>query len=286
MLILTHEADTMLKMAASYESGLEVGGFGHTRISDNGEDIICDAIYIPPQEVQAAHTDIKGPGEAGGDGQLEAAMFHWSTLCRQCGVHRDLHEGIEHDFEPQSWVDNRLWWHSHGTIGASPSATDDSTLHKLARLLGGWSVGLVINSKHERYAWAAVHEGPLAAHFKIEFGTYRQDMPELQERVNEMMKEVKRKVWASSTYQGNGNFTRGGTGPTTGTSSGHQTAHPNDAGHVPGNNVRRIPRSPMTGTKAIKDMSPAEFQAFLAEQGLEELPLLPAGGRGGYDHGD
>ena len=254
MLILTYEVNRALSYAADFKPGIEVGGFGHTTLAENGIDIIVDDIFIPPQTVQSAHTDIKGPGEQGGDGMLETAIRHWAFKCKWCYKALGEHDGADHEFEGQAWSDNRLWWHSHGKIGATPSATDDGTLQKLARLLDGWCAGLVINSAGDRHPWASVYRAPFnLITQKLEFGVYKEERLDIKERVDAMMAHVEEKVWS---YQGNSQGAKGGTGTS--------NSPPN---------VRRLPQRTSTPTgKRIIDLPTDEFAKWLeSEEG--RVPL-------------
>lgn len=202
MLILTPRVNMMLRYAAEFNPGLEVAGFGRTEIGEDGSTIIVSDIYIPPQEVKAAHADIKGPGEEGGDGMLEAALQHFATHCRFCGGEQgERHNG--HDFAGTAWTDWRLWWHSHGKIAASPSGTDDNSLKMLAKWLDGWAVGLVINAAGERHAWAAVRTGPFNLLTQpLDVGYLREHNEELKQRIDLMMAEVKEWKYQAPPTQG------------------------------------------------------------------------------------
>ena len=257
MLICTYEVQTALRYAAEHNSGLEVGGFGRTHIADNGEDIVVSEIYIPPQVVQAGHTDIKGPGEVGGDGMMEEAVEFWASHCRFCRIHVEHHDGADHDFEGESWSDWRLWWHSHAKFGAAPSGTDDETLRKLAKLMESYYVGLVINAAGERHAWAAVFSPPFSlVTQKLEFSSYRKEELEIKERVDGMMQHVQEKKYAPATPW---------------TPPNHNGAAKSGGANSP--NLIRLPRK--GGSKSILSMSDEDFAAFV--KGEAPQLVLPAG---------
>lgn len=213
MIIATDAVNTALRYAAEFKPGLEVAGFGRTTLMENDLDILVDEIYIPPQIVQAAHADIKGPGEAGGDGMLEEFLHYIATHCHWCRGGVEEHDPEDgHDFEGEAWNNWRLWWHSHGKLEAKPSATDDDSLRKLARLLGGWSVGLVINAAGARHAWAAVHQPPFNVLLQhTDFTYYQHELPEVKRRIEEMMERVEEKKYTPPTnnWQGNPSPTYG-----------------------------------------------------------------------------
>ena len=268
MLILTLDANASLRYAANFNPGLEVGGFGHTFINANG-DIVCDEIYIPPQVVQTGHTDIKGPEEEGGSEMLDTAQRYIATHCGVCRGevfdHGELHR--DHEYLPESWDNWRLWWHSHGKLGVTPSGTDHNTLFSLARWWNDWSVGLVIDSAGNRHAWAAV-VNPFRLDQEIPFGVHFYESPTCEQRVAEMMSHVEEKKWG---YQG---------APNQG--NGRSSSSPNGAsptGTGTGGGTSKLPRQKLRagvlpgGKTSIIDLTEEEFKQFI-EDNAEELEKI------------
>ena len=252
MLVVTHEVNTALRYAATHNSALEVGGFGRTHLSENGLDVVVDEIYIPPQVVQAGHTNIKGPHEEGGDGMLEEAMRYFATHCKHCRHSWEDHEGQDHGFEGEAWTDWRLWWHSHGKMGVTPSHTDTSTLAGHARLLDGWAVGLVIDASGGRHAWAAVSV-PFKKEFDIEFGYYPYEDPVIRERVAALMEHVQERKWEPQSYGYRG---------------------PNQGNGKSGGAKGKIPLlSRRKNNKPIMAMTDEEFKEWMREEGYEAVEL-------------
>ena len=174
-LLLTPEVNEMINLAARHTRSLEVGGFGHIREVNGNEDIIVDDIFIPPQTVQSAHTDIEVEG-------LDALMRHAASLNQTV----------------DEW---RLWWHSHSTMKAYASGTDESTLKGQAHWLGSWAVGLTVNVDGDRYCWLNT-DAPFKLVLKdLPVGIYHPivEDPSLKELVDSMMKDVKSR-WGG--YQG------------------------------------------------------------------------------------
>ena len=252
MLVVTFNVNLALRYAAQHNSGLEVGGFGRTQVTEAG-DIICNEVYIPPQVVQSGHTDIKGPDEPGGEEMFEDFFRYIATHCAVCRKEvGDDHARERHDFEGESWSDWRLWWHSHGRLGTTPSGTDHNTLGMIARNLNdGWAVGLVIDSAGGRHAW--VNQAfPFRLDREIDFGSYPYEDEDIKGRIEAMMERVEEKKWQQSGYGG----------PHSGNAS-----QPSQVGAIsttkPGT-ISRLPRRAGSNKKLL-EMNEEEWKEFIRE---------------------
>ena len=185
MILLTKKARQMIELAVQKEPTLEVGGFG--RVELRSGMIVVTQIFIPPQEVGTAHTDIEG---ADLRVALEALLRAGSTLSQ--------------------WS---FWWHSHCSMGVTPSGQDDSTLRLLVQEVPqlGWFAGMVTNVKGDYHGWLEVTR-PLPINTKVDVYLDEEPIPKKTvEEVDRMMEHVKRKVYtppktkAAALWQGNGN---------------------------------------------------------------------------------
>lgn len=228
----------MINRAANHNKSLEVGGFGHLMQVDDGQDIIIDDIYIPPQIVQGAHTDIDVEG-------LDALMAHAASLGQTV----------------DEW---RLWWHSHANMGAFASGQDEQTLFQQAEWFDSWAIGLTVNTKGERFAWINTHL-PFRMMMKdLPVGVYY-PMPDTRdEYIDGLMKEVK-----ARTYSGPSNPTAGrGTGSHGGTGNSYGGGHPyNNGSFRPGGHPAAAPND----EEAIAPNTPGAKARAAALSLAEEL---------------
>ena len=184
MILLTKKARQMIELAVQKEPTLEVGGFG--RVELRSGTIVVTQIFIPPQEVGAAHTDIEG---ADLRVALEALLRAGSTLSQ--------------------WS---FWWHSHCSMGVTPSGQDDSTLRLLVQEVPelGWFAGMVTNVKGDYHGWLEVTR-PLPINTKVDVYLDEEPVPrKTVEEVDRMMEHVKRKVYTppkptAALWAGSGN---------------------------------------------------------------------------------
>lgn len=170
MILLTKRARQMMELAVQAEPSLEVSGFGRAEVRD--DMIIVRSIFIPPQEVGSTHTDVEGSDLRR---TLEAFIRAGTTLAQ--------------------WP---IWWHSHCSMGVSPSAQDLETLELLAQEVPnlGWFAGIVTNVKQEYHGWLEVTK-PLPLSTKVDVFHEEEEIPKkLRAEVDKMMEQVKKKVWA------------------------------------------------------------------------------------------
>lgn len=202
-LLLTPEANEMIRRAVLHNRNLEVGGFGHMAELTDDDDIIIDDIYVPPQIVQGAHTDIDVAG-------LDALMRHAATRDQTVG----------------EW---KLWWHSHSTMKAYASGTDEATLKAQARWLESWAIGLTVNVAGDHYCWLNI-DSPFKLLMKeLPTGIWVPpvNVTDLHAQVDEWMKEVKTSRYTPPTnsYNGNGGgFRQPGSAPPVAPTPPHATA--------------------------------------------------------------
>lgn len=128
-MLITEEAKRAMRLAARYNTALEVGGFAATE--KRGDLIVVTGpLLIYPQVVKPAFTDGKA-SPMGND------AIDWLTT--------------EMAKREQSILDNRCWWHSHRTMATSPSGTDEETMRALAEWAGDWFAGVVISTDNTKW---------------------------------------------------------------------------------------------------------------------------------------
>jgi hypothetical protein len=160
----------MMALAVQKAPALEVSGFGRADIQ--GHMVVVRSIFIPPQEVDAAHTAVTGDNLRI---TLEAFIRAGTTLAQ--------------------WP---VWWHSHCSMGVMPSPQDYTTLELLAEELPdlGWFAGIVTNTKGEYHGWIEITR-PLPLSAEVDVVHDLEQVPKkLHTRVDEMMKQVKPTVYA------------------------------------------------------------------------------------------
>jgi proteasome lid subunit RPN8/RPN11 len=153
--------------AAKTSPSLEVMGVGHASIDTNG--VICmDDMIIPEQEVTPTHVDISGP----------TFMKLWDRLAREY---------------KEKWHEWCIVWHSHCSMGTSPSGTDTRALAEVVKNNLPFAVSLVVNVKGEHTAWAETTK-PFTSSVNLEVMVDEPIYPAWDERVDEWMKGVKKEV--------------------------------------------------------------------------------------------
>lgn len=133
MIHITQEAWQYIRAAVMFRPNKEVAGFGRVHLDE--DRLLVDAILVPPQEIGAAHAELE---VARGD-----LDWLWSQI-------------MQRGDQVNQW---RFWWHSHASMGTSPSGTDHNTLKMLATQFGGWACGAVFNNKLEATGWAVAPDG-------------------------------------------------------------------------------------------------------------------------------
>ena len=156
-----------LMRAANAKPTLEVLGVGHARVEDTGE-VVMDDLYIPPQKVTGASVDMSG----------DVMMRLWNDLVARYGEH---------------WHEWCIMWHSHCSMGTSPSGTDTDALANVVENNWPFAVGLVVNVKGEATAWAEIRK-PIASSFDLDVIVPQVEFNEWDEKVDEWMEKVEREV--------------------------------------------------------------------------------------------
>ena len=250
---LTADAALKLRYAVQHTPGMEVGGFGRTVVNDRQEVIVTD-IIVPPQIAGSAHTDIEVQ-------DLDELL---AFLARR----------------GESLADWRLWWHSHGRMGAFASGQDVSTLDMLASHLG-WFAGIVTNVEGKFYSWMSFSVPPmLRTSFQIELKIESYENEDLKREIDEQMKRVERPVTKSYTNyvsQYHGGNAGGNNG---GNNTGFRALPLSDA--PPPQRVRVTGEGKTKGgkkgkqdalvpvLKSIQDMSDEEFVAWVNNNQFED----------------
>ena len=169
MLIFTPKAWHQIQLAVHHDTSKEVSGFGRTVLDPERDSIVVTDIFIPPQEIGGAHTDISGD-------QL-------TTWGEQLFAERK-----------ELLADWRLWWHSHQKMGVNPSGQDTITLRMLAQLFNGWAVGMVVNDRLESHIWVDVSV-PTNVTYQMKHELDIAASPEWEDEVKTMMLNVKPKPY-------------------------------------------------------------------------------------------
>lgn len=171
---LTQSVAYMIRKAVTHDPKLEVGGLLRVECQKDEEDnpvIVVTGIAIPPQRVGSAHFDVTA-----------------NDFVTAIGT---MAQKVAKDEKKSLWDVYRGIWHSHGTMGVSPSATDIDQLEALAtdeKL--SWMIGLVVNMHGEMHCWLDVTV-PVFVTCKLEVSIMPPDMPQLDGQIEEMMKGVK-----------------------------------------------------------------------------------------------
>lgn len=163
-IVLTRRVRLALKYAVEYDTKLEVSGLGKTSLTPDGDIYVSD-IIIPPQEVSGGGTDI--------DGDMVLTV---TELLAKKG---------------EKLSDWRLWWHSHNTMSAFFSSTDNDTIEDYAEMVD-WAAGLVVNVKGERKA-KIVMARPFALEFETEAINTVEEDSRIKEWVDTAMEFVKKR---------------------------------------------------------------------------------------------
>ena len=176
MLIFAPKAWHQIQLAVHHDTSKEVSGFGRTVLDPERDAIVVTDIFIPPQEVAGAHTDISGDQLATWGEQLFAER-------------------------KELLADWRLWWHSHQKMGVNPSGQDVTTLRMLAQLFNGWAVGMVVNDRLQSHIWVDVSV-PTNVTYEMKHELDVAASPEWEDEVKTMMLNVKPKAYAYQVGQG------------------------------------------------------------------------------------
>lgn len=130
---LTKDVERGIRYAVHAQPDLEVGGFARVEQLDTG--LLITDIIIPPQIVGRASVamadEIPGQNMTG---------FEWTM--------------IELAKRGETLSDWNCWWHSHSTMPAFASGTDEETLEKFAEIVSPlWAIGLIANTHGEYHCW-------------------------------------------------------------------------------------------------------------------------------------
>jgi hypothetical protein len=152
----------------------EVGGLGYLTFDTENNDITVEEVYLLEQEVHSSECELSAEG------------------CAKLIEERIL-----------AGEDNKLgginfWWHSHHTMGAFFSVTDDTTMKEW---VGPYIVALVINQKGEMKA-ALLTRTPIMiageVDVKIDWSTPKEIAVELDKAIEDKVTVVK---FVSPAYQ-------------------------------------------------------------------------------------
>jgi len=179
---ITQETAYKIRRAVLHDKTLEVGGLlriERVQPADNADNtdtyFRATDIRIPPQEVQSAHFDVG------------AKDFHKYLV--------ELANETAQQEQTSLWSIWRGIWHSHASMGTSPSNTDTEQLWDLLREEQlSWMIGLVVNTKMEMTSWLIVRE-PLHLRATVIPSVEPPDLAYLDREIDEQLKDVRRKTY-------------------------------------------------------------------------------------------
>jgi len=151
----------------------ECSGFGAVVVEKG--DLVLKKLYRVPQSCTGANTDVD------------------QTSPRTHQVLRDCYA--------EYGVDPRLWWHSHNSMSAFWSGTDEATKRSLFR---DWGVALVINHRGE-WKCSLVTSRPVPLDYELPIFTFGQPEPIDYDRLKkELAEDVVEQFYGS--YGGYGGY--------------------------------------------------------------------------------
>ena len=153
----------MMRQAVLARPNLEVYGMGHCVVDDDNV-VVMDDIYIPPQEVTSGQFQVSGD-------EFSKAL---ATIVREHG---------------EKWIEWCVMWHSHGTMGVSPSQKDVVNLNRLVGNNLPYAIGLVVNVAGDSYAWAELTK-PWDSQAELDVVVGDAHYPKLAKKVDAWMEHV------------------------------------------------------------------------------------------------
>lgn len=162
VLYLTSECWAMMRRAETKSRGLEVYGCGHATI--DGDMLVMDDLYIPPQTVTPGSIDVSG----------KEFLKMWDYLAATYG---------------DKWTEWCVYWHSHCDMSVSPSLTDTDALAEVVANNLPYAVGLITNYDRRTHAWVELTR-PWSMSAPLDVLVESPSYPDLFDRVDKMMEQV------------------------------------------------------------------------------------------------
>ena len=193
---LSESVAYMLLAAARTTETLEVGGLLAVTVEPEFDSLLIEDILIPPQVAEGAHFEVPP----------EQFVVWLNGLAEK--------EMAEHGQSP--WVRWRGVWHSHCSMGVTPSGADTDQVHDIASVENNvdWAIGLIVNVRGDMGAWISGCR-PVEWSAKLDVAIVNALHPELDERVSKAMKHVKGRKTTAGVKQAHYWPGGGGTGPVT-----------------------------------------------------------------------
>lgn len=172
-LLITDVARRKMHYACNFDKSKEVSWFAKQHLE--GESVVIDDIWIPPQTVGGAHIDITTD---------DMAAF-WTDL-------------VSRGENVQDW---NVWCHSHAGMSTGPSSVDEKTLEMLSRQYGTWVIALVTNYKGDYTAWLGVTKPWYLVDKSVSVSPVWVDDENVKAEIHELMKANVEVEKPAATYQ-------------------------------------------------------------------------------------